>query len=154
MKLYVGNCSLQTHLFNYKLPERTQNFTKEIKAGSQIVIEEGETEIQSIINQHVPYGLVDVNKIQGNFSGICYSTKEIDVSRIMHGREAHKEFLDERSQEIRDNSALAMNNELTKVAKNHGKEERDGFEMTIESQTLDPMQEDKTPLKQKIKVER
>ncbi|MGL5386640.1 MAG: hypothetical protein ACRDCA_12430 [Serratia sp. (in: enterobacteria)] len=156
MKLFIGNCTAQLHAFNYKLPERTQNFVREIKSGEQIMIEGNSDEIAAIIHQHKPYGFVDVKKIPSDFSGLCYSQdKQIELPKIRQAYEARVEFLDQRAQEIRDNSVLSMNNELTQVARNHGKEEKSGFEMTIEGQPLEPSQTEETKtFKQKIKVEK
>ena len=153
MKLHIANCSPQRHLFNYKLPERRQPFARHIPAGGQIFIEGQDTDITAIIDQHERYGFVDVADIPKDFSGICYSiNREIKVSKISDGYEARLEFIDERAEKIIEESAVVINNEIKNVAVNHGQEQKDGLEMTINSEPLDPEQDDKSPVKKNVKV--
>ncbi|HHQ6593949.1 TPA: hypothetical protein ACSTLU_000153 [Serratia fonticola] len=153
MKIHIANCSPQRHLFNYKLPERRQPFARHIPAGDQIAIEVQDTDITAIIDQHERYGFVDVAKIPKDFSGICYSIdREIKVSKIKDGYEARIEFLDDRAEKIVEESAVVINNDIKNVAVNHGQEQQDGLEMTIQSEPLDPEQDDKSPVKKNLKV--
>ena len=153
MKLHIANCSPQRHLFNYKLPERRQPFARNIPAGSQIAIEGQDTDVAAIIDQHERYGLVEVTKIPKDFSGLCYSIgREIKVSKISDGYEARLEFLDERAERIVEESAVVINNDIKNAAVNHGQEQQDGLEMTIQSEPLDPEQDDKAPVKRNLKV--
>ena len=153
MKLHIANCSPQRHLFNYKLPERRQPFARHIPAGSQIAIEGQDTDVAAIIDQHERYGLVEVTKIPKDFSGLCYSIgREIKVSKISDGYEARLEFLDERAERIVEESAVVINNDIKNAAVNHGHEQQDGLEMTIQSEPLDPEQDDKAPVKRNLKV--
>lgn len=153
MKLHIANCSPQRHLFNYKLPERNQPFARHIPAGTQIAIEGQDTDIKAIIDQHARYGLVDVGNIPTNFSGLCYSIdREIKVSKIKDGYQARIEFLDDRAEKIIEESAVVINNGIKNAAVNHGQEQQDGFEMSINSEPLDPEQDDKAPVKKNVKV--
>ncbi|OMQ26902.1 hypothetical protein [Serratia oryzae] len=153
MKLHIANCSPQRHLFNYKLPERRQPFARHIPAGDQITLEVQDTDITAIIDQHERYGFVDVTKIPKDFSGICYSIdREIKVSKIKDGYEARIEFLDDRAEKIIEESAVVINNGIKNAAVNHGQEQQDGFEMSINSEPLDPEQDDKSPVKKNVKV--
>lgn len=155
MKLHIANCTRQTHHFNYKLPERMQTFTRDIAPGEQIVIDGSADDIHLIISQHAPYGFAEAAKIPDAFSGLCYSLdKAIHLNKIKSGYEVRTEFLEDQAQRIRDNSVLTLNNALSTVAKNHGKEALPGLEVTIESQPLDPLQEDVKKLKETRKVEK
>ncbi len=83
MKLYIANCSRQPHTFNYKLPEKTQSFGVTIPSGRQHMIENQSDIIDHIIRQHEPYGFQRCDKVDKNFSGICYSIdKPVSVGRI------------------------------------------------------------------------
>src|SRR5690606_11425059 len=101
MKLYIANCSRQTHNFIYKLPERTQQYGQPVRAGEQICIEHNADVIHHIIDQHAPYGFLYTNKLTKTFSGICDSIdKDVDFSRFKDGADQKTENLEQLSNDI------------------------------------------------------
>ncbi|MCZ5496752.1 hypothetical protein O5479_14310 [Escherichia coli] len=111
MKLYIANCSRQPHTFNYKLPEKTQSFGVTIPSGRQHMIENQSDIIDHIIRQHEPYGFQRCDKVDKNFSGICYSIdKPVSVGRIEDCAEQKTENLESMSEEILAASAISLNN--------------------------------------------
>ncbi|MNC60519.1 hypothetical protein D3C75_1104020 [compost metagenome] len=60
--------------------------------------------------------------------------------------------MDDRAEKIVEESAVVINNDIKNVAVNHGQEQQDGLEMTIQSEPLDPEQDDKSPVKKNLKV--
>lgn len=111
MKLYIANCSRQPHTFNYKLPEKTQSFGVTIPSGRQHMIENQSDIIDHIIRQHEPYGFQRCDKVDKNFSGICYSIdKPVSVGRIEDCAEQKTENLESMSEEILAASAVSLNN--------------------------------------------
>lgn len=142
MKLYIANCSRQPHLFNYKLPERTQPFSQRIPAGQQVCLDLSKDEVSHIISQHQPYGFAQVNKLPRSFAGLCYSVdKQIDLDGIMHGAAEVKDTLKKRGEEVRKNSVATMDSKLTQAATAHGKNAADGLQVDIEGQPINPMDE-------------
>ena len=100
MKLYIANCSRQPHTFNYKLPEKTQSFGVTIPSGRQHMIENQSDIIDHIIRQHEPYGFQRCDKVDKNFSGICYSIdKPVSVGRIEDCAEQKTENLESLSED-------------------------------------------------------
>ncbi|WP_336240447.1 hypothetical protein [Citrobacter werkmanii] len=109
MKLFVANCSRQKHQFNYKLPERLQQYGIYIRPGEQIMLDHDRETIMNIIEQHTPYGFQPCNKVDKSFSGICYSLdKEVTVGGFNQGAEQKTENLEDLSMEVLKAGALAL----------------------------------------------
>ena len=122
-ELYIGNVSKQIQHFAYRSPERPGVITQVIPIGSQIrVSPNGQhvdlstPEIESIINQHRTYGLIDVNDIdnkQSPFNGLCYSVgKPITPEKLRRAMQRKEEALKTFGQKIRQEAALAVNSQI------------------------------------------
>lgn len=156
MKLFIINCSRQSHNFNYKLPEKTQSFGFTIPSGKQQCIEQPPEVIDCIIRQHEPYGLRDKNKVGKNFSGICYSTeKEASTSEIIENAEQNLEHLDDRSQEILEASALTLNNAVESAVMQSGMAPKeDGIVMEIKGEAINQDQANPEKVDKKVQVKK
>lgn len=154
MKLYIANCSLQKLKFNYKVPEKVQQFTQDIHPGHQICIEDSPEIIQHIIEQHAIYGLQPANRVDNNFGGTCYSIdKPVSKSQITHGHEQKKENMDDMSQKILEASAATINNTINNEVLKTGEIPRDGLELEIVGEAVNQEQENApASLKKTVKV--
>lgn len=156
MKLFISNCSRQTHIFNYKLPEKQQSFGITIPAGRQHMIEQPEDVIASIISQHEPYGFQHRDNVDKNFSGICYSLdKALSTSQIIENAEQKVENLDNMSQSILEASAVALNNAVESAVIQSGETPlSDGIQMEIKGEAIDQDQPNTTKVDKKIQVKK
>lgn len=154
MKLFIINCSRQSHNFNYKLPEKTQSFGVTIPSGKQHMIEQSQHIIDHILRQHEPYGLQPKNKVDKNFSGICYSIeKEASASEIVENSEQKLENLDDRSQQILEESALALNSQVENVVIQGGEiPKEDGIVMEIKGEAINQDQASPAKVDKKVQV--
>lgn len=156
MKLFIANCSRQAHTFNYKLPEKTQSFGVTIPAGRQHMIEQTEDVIAHIIRQHEPYGFQPKNKVDDNFSGICYSIeKTVSTSEIIDNAEQRKENLDNQSQKILEASAVVLNNAVDNAVLQSGETPlSDGIQMEIKGEAIDQDQPNPAKVDKKVQVKK
>ncbi|EOC9629720.1 hypothetical protein [Enterobacter ludwigii] len=158
MKLFIANCSRQTHNFTYKLPERTQQYGQPLRAGEQIIIENNADVIHHIIDQHKPYGFLPADKMNKTFSGICYSIdKEIDFSRFKDGADQKTENLENLSKDILAASALALDqtidNEVMKTGLVNAPSEN-GVEIEITGEAVNKDQDNAPSFNTTVKVEK
>ncbi|MHA1063420.1 hypothetical protein ACR9GP_05860 [Enterobacter ludwigii] len=156
MKLFIANCSSQTHLFNYKLPERYQAFGATIRAGGQHMIENSADIIHRIIQQHEPYGFQRCDKVDKDFSGICYSIdKPVTVGRIEENHEQKIENLDEMSQKILVANAVSLNNAVEHAAIENGEKPKDeGIEIKLEGEAINQDQDNPPRLNKTVRVQK
>ncbi|WP_336284213.1 hypothetical protein [Citrobacter arsenatis] len=156
MKLYVANCSRQKHHFNYKLPEKSQQFGKPIASGCQIMIEQNHDVIQHIIDQHARYGFSDIRRLDKNFSGICYSIdKEVDFAAFRKGAEQKTENLERQSMENLTAAAVALDNTIDREVMKTGEvaaPSEQGVEMEIIGEAVDKEQENAPSFNATLKV--
>lgn len=158
MKLYIANCSRQTHNFIYKLPERTQQYGQPVRAGEQIIIENNADVIRHIIDQHAPYGFLAADKLAKNFSGICYSIdKEVSLARFKDGADQKTENLENLSKDILAAGALAMDqtvdNEVMKTGVVSGPSEK-GVEIEITGEAVNKDQDNAPSFNTTVKVDK
>lgn len=156
MKLFIANCSSQPHMFNYKLPEKHQPFGVKIRAGQQHEIENTRDVIQHIIKQHEPYGFQSCDKVDANFSGICYAIdKPVTVGRIQENHEQKNENLDEMSQKILEANAVSLNNAVDSVVLQNGEKPKDdGVQVEIVGEAVNPDQLNPPKLNKTVKVQK
>lgn len=156
MKLFIINCSRQSHTFNYKLPEKTQSFGITIPSGKQHMIEQAPEVIECIIKQHEPYGFQHKSKVGKNFAGICYSLGEAaTASEIIENSEQNLENLDDRSQQILEASALSLNNAVEGVVVQGGEAPKDdGITMEIKGEAINQDQANPAKVDKKVQVKK
>lgn len=118
MKLFIANCTKQAIEFLYRMPESVRMFQVSIGIGKQERIHSDSLtadEVEYIVKQHRPYGLVPVDEIDRtrSFIGMCYSVdKEVNMTRVMSALEHNDDVLEERGRVTRQESAVALNNSL------------------------------------------
>lgn len=156
MKLFVANCSRQAHNFNYKLPEKSQPFCVKINSGAQHMFEYPPEAIDSIIQQHEPYGLQPRNKVDRHFSGLCYSIdRPISANEIINGSEQKLENLGNMSQEILKASAVAMNQAVESAVAQSGETPMDeGIQLEIKGEAINQDQDSPLSINKKIQVKK
>jgi hypothetical protein len=122
-ELYIGNISKQIFQFAYRSPERPGVIVQTIPIGGQIRISPNGThvdlstpEIESILNQHVTYGLVDIDEVdakQNPHSGLCYSIgKAMTPEKLRKAMLKKEESLVEYGKKLRQEAALAVNSQI------------------------------------------
>lgn len=140
MDLFIANLTKQNFELHYWLPEGNRALVQKIPAGGQSKIGAGKSltsdDIDCIIRQHQPYGLIDVKDIDRakTFVGTCYSIgKPVNVDAILNGFELNDEELLKAAHERRKESALAANAIASEIA--------NSTDSTIESMEVRVQQE-------------
>jgi hypothetical protein len=119
--LYVANLTDQDHAFVYTRPATdtvpSKPIYQPIPKGQQIRAYNGEniSEIDAIIKQHAPYGMIDAKLInsQKKYTGLAYSVNEpIDIDRILNGLDQNQMARVETALEARKNATVALNESL------------------------------------------
>ncbi|MFU0948670.1 hypothetical protein ACM26Q_23575 [Kluyvera ascorbata] len=86
MKLYIANTTKQRQIFAYRKLETGRLIQIPINHGCQMMVLDGSTEeVESVIQHHQVYGLIDSTKIDQSqaFVGLCYSlNKPVSASVI------------------------------------------------------------------------
>lgn len=156
MKLFIANCSSQPHLFNYKLPEKSQSFGVSIRAGHQHEIENTADVIRHIISQHEAYGFQCCDKVDKHFSGICYAIdKHVTVGKIQENHEQKNENLDDMSQQILEANAVSLNNAVDNVVIQNGEKPKDdGVQVEIVGEAVNPDQLNPPKLSKTVRVQK
>lgn len=138
MDMFIANCTLQVQDFQYRLPEKDKLFKQSIPIGQQIRVSGDLTtkDIESIVEQHSPYGMVRADEIDRTktFVGYCWSEKRIDMARVQRAIEGNKLVLVERGKVIRQEAAIAVNNAVENEA---GNDQLKSLEMTVQEDTKD-----------------
>lgn len=107
MKVFVANASLQTHLFQYRIPEVPQLRQREIPSMGQAVLPDdfNKPQLDYLVEKMGPYGFVSVEDVKSRktpkaFTRLVYSidrpVSEIIISSLFTGNQvAQKEVSDE-----------------------------------------------------------
>ena len=136
-KLYIGNATRQFFDSHYRLPESKSTRVQKIRPGGQILIsgDLNQSGIDSVIDQHLKYGLVRVSEIDRakDFAAICYDVdRPIQVDKLRRAMDRRIDVLTAKGQEIRKNAAIASSNGLTASLEESGRPEGlRQFESTI-----------------------
>jgi hypothetical protein len=130
MMLFIGNATKQNVVFAYRVPEQSGVRAQNIPIGGQVRIsgDLSSTDIDSIIAQHRPYGLVDAREVDRDkeFHGLCYSIgSPVTVAKIGLAIQHNTSVLVERGQEMRKAAAVAVQGRIE-----HDLAETPGMEST------------------------
>lgn len=132
MKLYIANTTKQEFLFTYMLPENPRPFSHNIRAGSQIEISGNQDAVDSIINQHAIYGLVDANKAKKGFGGLVYRIdKPVSLEAIQSGMAQHDQDKIDKALESRKLTAAAADQIMTQRAQEMGVRQLSPLEIEV-----------------------
>jgi hypothetical protein len=125
MKLYIANAKLQTEAFTYRVPDgeairgssASGARTQTIDSGRQVMIsgDLNRYQIDAIIEQHRPYGLVDVADLDGvrGYAGLCFSIdKPVSPARLEQLMGNNIDHLEQRGREMREMAAVATNDSI------------------------------------------
>lgn len=139
MKLYIANTTKQEHLFAYYLPENMRPFSHSIRAGSQIEIVGQQHDIDSIINQHSIYGLVEANKVKKGFGGLCYRIdKPVSIEAIEAGLEQTAQDKIEQALQSRQLTAAAADMVISQKAQEMGLQQKAPLEVEVVEERKNP----------------
>lgn len=158
MKLFIGNATRQNYVFAYRLPER-KVVTQDVPHGGQIQItgDLSTKDIDAILEQHQPYGLVAVSDIDRTkaFAGLCYQfDKPIPITQLMRAMKHNVDALVERGKEIRKEVAISESNLLeNQLADGDRVEGLRKLEMSITEDNFDG-REDRAPIADGYRVAR
>jgi len=120
--MFIANCTMQVQDFQYRTPESQKIRQQMIPILGQVQLsgDLNTPEIDFIVEQHAPYGLVHVKDVDRTkpFVGTCYDVdKRIDVEKIRVAHAHNQEVLTERGKEIRKEAAVVINDSLEKESK-------------------------------------
>ena len=124
MKMYIANCTTANQDFQARIPEAGV-VRQLIPSGEQILIptDLNTLQIEAIVQQHAPYGLININEIErtNNFTGQVYSLdKKVDMDRVRRVLEKNFSVLDARGKKIRQEAAVAVNDAVERQVQNTG----------------------------------
>jgi hypothetical protein len=113
MMLFIGNATKQKFVFAYRVPEVAGVRQQEIQVGGQVMISGNlsSTDIDAILDQHRPYGLVASSEIDRTktFAGLCYSIGQpITAAKLGLVIQRNTEVLVQRGQEMRKQAAVMI----------------------------------------------
>ena len=147
MKMFVANASLQRHQFTYRIPEQTKERTLFIESMGQIRLAEDLTQAQidSIIEQHAPYGFISVSELRSSKmkqqTRLMYSIdKQISSIAIDSLFNTNRGILDAFGVELRKQSAVASNEAIIKQLQEQTGE---GLEADVNKFELSVVEEEK-----------
>lgn len=128
MRLYIGNATKQHHDFVYWVPGARSARTQRVEIGRQVEISGSldQAAIDSIIQQHAPYGLVAASEASHvrDFVGLIYSVDKTIASATIHQLMTHNaEVLVARGKEIRKEAAVAGNEQIEASLQDTGRPE-------------------------------
>lgn len=158
MKLFIGNATRQNNVFTYRLPER-KVVAQDVTHGAQIQItgDLSARDIDAILDQHRPYGLVPVSEIDRtkDFAGLCYQTdKPIPITQLMRAMKHNVDALVERGKKIREEVAISESNLLeNQLADGDRVEGLRKLEMSVTEDNFDG-REDRAPIAEGFRVAR
>lgn len=114
MKLYIANCTQQNQVVFYRVPENPSPRQQHIDIGGQVQIsgDLNPFQIEAIISQLRPYGMVAVDEIDRAkpFIGLCYSVdKPVKVDFILRAHKHNADVLTELGKQYRQEAAVATN---------------------------------------------
>jgi hypothetical protein len=124
MKMYIGNCTRQPNDFQYRMPGEANSSRNQggnlrvqrVEALSclQMSGELTSDEVDYIVQQHAPYGLVHVTEVDRtkSYLGLCWDTKPINVHVLREAISHNQEVLEQRGRDIRKEAAVALNTSL------------------------------------------
>lgn len=128
MDLYIANATKQIIQFVYRVPEETGQRIQFIQIGRQVKLSGSlnPEQVQSIIAQHRPYGMVEAGEAARNkeFKGLCFSidkpVRAPDIEKLVY---SNNEVLEARGKQIREESGLASNRILEDSLQETGRDE-------------------------------
>lgn len=133
MQIFIANITKQAHDFIYRRREINRLVTRPISAGGQIMIDTDKDEIDFIIQQSQPYGMVHHKDIRNgkNFNGLAYNfDKPLNIDAIKAGIQHNDEVMEAVALEARQNAAVATDSSLQDIARNGGSKVS-GFEVEV-----------------------
>lgn len=124
-KLFIANCTKQVQEIHYKIPENSKTFVQKINIGEQILVyrEASREDLEAVVKQLSRYGLKDAKEAYKSkgFTGLCFSFDDpVKIDQILEVMEKNDNALDERSQEMRKNAAIATNNGIEEGLEQQG----------------------------------
>ena len=126
-KLYVANTTKQAHDFAFRVPAEDdfarrvpRLSTIRIEAGSQqqIMGEVSPAQINAVVEQYLPYGLIPVDEVPSTraFIGLCYSIdKPVDIERLTYALDHNQGVLFDRGKVQQKETAVATGNALEEM---------------------------------------
>ena len=119
MKLYVANTKKQNEEFLFRVLGSEKLIRRSIPAGGQIFVGDFQSEeIDYIIRQHEPYGMVESKRIkaQRHFVGLCHSIGEpVSLDHMTLAFHLNDEILKEKGKEMRETAAVVIDDSLQKM---------------------------------------
>lgn len=152
MRMYVGNASIQTHIFTYTLKGDNKQRTIYIPPMTQRELPDkdmSQDQITAIVDQHQRYGFAGIDEIKSMrlkkvFTRLCYSIdRAISSLMIQTLFDLNQGIKTDEGKILRKNMAIAADNSVIETLENqkktgqiHPETAVDGFEMVIQEDAL------------------
>jgi hypothetical protein len=135
MKMYVGNASMNDHLFIYSVMEESKDRRVTIRQMSQVLLGDNlnQPSIDAIVKQQSKYGFVQVSEIKGirnrPFTRLIYSIdRPIPSLMIQLLYDFNRGVQVDMGKRIQEDTAIIANNEVVKQLE---EARRDGLDADI-----------------------
>lgn len=117
MKIYIANASNQVQVFSYRVIGEKRMRTHEIPIGQQLGLpgDLNQKQIESIIEQHERYGLIDAAKVDQTkkFAGLCYNIdKPVPPPKIEKAQAKRDDTLTAQGEQTRKEAAVSAHNTI------------------------------------------
>lgn len=139
MRLFVANTSQKNQILNFRLPESSKLFSPTIRACQQAPVggHLDKMQIDAIVKQLAPYGLVGVDELNRAREVIPYVYSidtPVSAETILRVASHNKGVLFNRGKKFREEAAIAASEQIdTAIAEQHGEAPAlKGFTMEIE----------------------
>lgn len=151
-KLYVANATQQIRQFTYWVAESPRHFVQEIPIGGQVLLAGRELtvlDIEAIIKQHIPYGLLEVGEAlksrSNSFDGIAYQLdRAVSYDKLLQLVERYNSVLNTRGKQLRQEAAIAASEFIDQqLFQAQAPARLESLELSIEEVNRD--QRDETP---------
>lgn len=159
-KLFVANCTKQQQLFYYRIIDDPRPspapFSVTIRPGGQVVLPHKELtspQIDAIVEQHAPYGLIDAREVDRTrpFIGMCYSLDQpVPLEAIQKGIVHNDEVLEIRGLETRKAAAIAVSNAVE--SQSNKEDAPEGIDLEVEQEDQDKFTGQGKPVHEVISV--
>lgn len=159
MRLYIGNATRQLQNFTYRLPEVPGARSQMILIGGQIAIsgDLNKRQIDAIIEQHEPYGLIAIEDIDRTrpFVGLCYSLdREISPGAIEKLMRHNTSVLVERGKSLRVAAAVVEENRINNQLQDNDLRPLRNFEMSVVEESPLPSPDGTEPVAEGYRIQR
>jgi hypothetical protein len=139
--LYVANCTQQSHVFHYRIPESVSPWQVEIRAGAQVKLPApaggyDQTQRDYVIDQIQRYGGMKVDDAISSRrrTWLIWSDRPISAATLYKVLEQNQNALKKEGEGLRQQAAVAIDTQVTNLGESAGFAPPDAIEVSVVEQ--------------------